>query len=26
LKGLKSMRHYRRSSPYESVDDFDWDD
>ncbi|MGY5863693.1 MAG: hypothetical protein RTV41_03765 [Candidatus Thorarchaeota archaeon] len=26
LKSMKSMRHYGRGSPYESVDDFDWDD
>ena len=26
LKSMKSLRHYSRSSPYESVDDFDWED
>jgi hypothetical protein len=26
LKSMKSMHHYRRGPPYESVDDFDWDD
>lgn len=26
LKSLKSMRTYSRGSPYESVDNFDWDD